>query len=106
MFHFLTETDDRRRYVAHMRRAVRLGGAAVIAAFALDGPGRCSGLPVARYSPETLGAEIGREFRLSESPQEQHYAIWNRAVVLATPCLRGPEALIYNFAVEELCDDM
>jgi SAM-dependent methyltransferase len=73
VFHFLTEAEDRRRYLAHMRRAVRPGGAAVIATFALDGPDRCSGLPVVRYSPETLSTEIGREFRLSESLHEQHH---------------------------------
>jgi SAM-dependent methyltransferase len=73
VFHFLTDAEDRRRYVAHMRRAVRPGGAVVIATFALDGPDRCSGLPVMRYSPETLSTEIGREFRLSESLHEQHH---------------------------------
>jgi SAM-dependent methyltransferase len=73
VFHFLTEAEDRRRYLAHMRRAVRPGGAAAIATFALDGPDRCSGLPVTRYSPETLSTEIGREFRLSEAFHEQHH---------------------------------
>jgi len=72
VFHFLTEAADRRRYVAHVRRAVGLGGGVVIATFALNGPDRCSGLPVVRYSPETLSAELGGEFRLSESLGEQH----------------------------------
>jgi len=72
VFHFLTAIDDRRRYVEHVRRAVKGGGAVIMAAFALDGPETCSGLPVVRYSPETLSAELGSEFRLVESQREGH----------------------------------
>ena len=71
-FHFLTDPDDRQQYVAHLRQAVTLGGAVLIATFALDGPATCSGLPVVRYSPETLGAELGSEFRMAESINERH----------------------------------
>jgi SAM-dependent methyltransferase len=73
VFHFLTDPDERRRYVGHMRRAVRPGGAVVMATFALDGPEKCSGLPVMRYSPEKLSAELGSEFRLEESLNEVHH---------------------------------
>jgi SAM-dependent methyltransferase len=73
VFHFLTDSDDRQRYVAHMRRAVRPGGAVVMATFALDGPEKCSGLPVVRYSAETLNAELGSEFRVAESLDEAHH---------------------------------
>jgi SAM-dependent methyltransferase len=72
VFHFLTERNDREAYVVRLRRAVRLGGALVIATFALDGPTRCSGLPVMRYSSETLSAQLGSEFRVAESVTEQH----------------------------------
>jgi len=51
-FHFLTAPADRARYVAQVRRAVRPGGFVLVATFADDGPTRCSGLAVARYSPE------------------------------------------------------
>lgn len=72
VFHFLTDASDRERYVEHLRRSLTPGGTAVIAAFALDGPERCSGLPVVRYSPETLAAELGAEFEVEESVREQH----------------------------------
>ena len=72
VFHFLTDASDRHRYVEHMRRAVTPGGAVVMATFAPDGPEKCSGLPVVRYSPETLSAELGSEFRVVESLLEQH----------------------------------
>ena len=71
-FHFLTEPADRARYVAQVRRAVRPGGFVLVATFADDGPTRCSGLEVARYSAEALHAELGAPFRLMASEREEH----------------------------------
>ena len=38
----------------------------ILAAFALDGAEKCSGLPVQRYSAAGLGAFLGSGFRLIE----------------------------------------
>jgi SAM-dependent methyltransferase len=73
LFHFLTSPVDRSRYVAQVRRAVRPGGFVLIATFALDGPVKCSGLEVARYSADGLQAEFGPEFRLAGSTREEHH---------------------------------
>ena len=51
-------------------------GTAIIATFALDGPDKCSGLPVARYSPEMLAAELGDPFRLIEWVPYTHTTPW------------------------------
>ena len=56
VFHFLTHAEARRSYIATAMRALRPGGSAIMATFALDGPTRCSGLDVVRYSPESLAA--------------------------------------------------
>lgn len=72
VLHFLTDAEDRRAYVGQVRYAVRPGGIVVISTFALDGPPRCSGLEVRRYSPEALLAEFGPGFRLIESNVEDH----------------------------------
>jgi len=72
VFHFLTNVADRAAYVAQVRRAVRPGGHVLVATFAEDGPSKCSGLPVARYSPETLHHEFAGGFELVESVREQH----------------------------------
>ncbi|MBI3567821.1 MAG: class I SAM-dependent methyltransferase [Gemmatimonadetes bacterium] len=76
VFHFLTARADRERYVMQVRHAVRPGGFVLVATFAEDGPQRCSGLDVARYSPESLHAEFGEAFRLVESEREQHRTPW------------------------------
>jgi SAM-dependent methyltransferase len=72
VFHFLTAAADRTRYVEQVRRAVRPGGFVIVASFGTDGPTRCSGLEVVRYSPETMHAEFGSGFRLLESVSEEH----------------------------------
>jgi len=72
VFHFLVHATDRRNYVAALQAALAPGGHVVIATFALDGPERCSGLPVVRYGPESLASELGEDFRLIESVPETH----------------------------------
>jgi ubiquinone/menaquinone biosynthesis C-methylase UbiE len=72
VFHFLTDASDRRRYVERARLAVRPGGHVLVATFAEDGPTRCSGLEVARYSPEALHAEFGEGFEILSSTREEH----------------------------------
>ncbi len=62
VFHFLTTEEQRLAYRSALEQAVAPGGTVVIGTFALDGPERCSGLPVQRYSPESLAAELGPAF--------------------------------------------
>lgn len=76
VFHFLTRAADRRAYVAQVRRALRPGGFALVATFAADGPSRCSGLEVARYSADALHAEFGDDFRLLSSDRQTHVTPW------------------------------
>jgi ubiquinone/menaquinone biosynthesis C-methylase UbiE len=76
VFHFLTDTADRARYVSQVQRIVRSGGFVLVATFAEDGPSRCSGLDVARYSATELHAEFGADFRVVESLREEHHTPW------------------------------
>ncbi len=45
----------------------------IVATFAEDGPTRCSGLPVERYSPERLLAQFGEAFTLVGQERETHH---------------------------------
>jgi len=76
VFHFLTEPGDRTAYIRALLAALEPGGHAVISTFALDGPEKCSGLPVVRYSAATLAAELGPELRLVAERDEQHRTPW------------------------------
>ena len=76
VFHFLTTAHDRARYKQHLGETLKPGGSAIIATFAPDGPDRCSGLPVQRYSPESLAEELGPAFELRESRAHVHSTPW------------------------------
>ena len=73
MFHFLTRPADRVAYVTLLNRTVSAGRHAVIATFAPDGPEKCSGLDVQRYSWLTLSTELGSSFVLLKSVPETHF---------------------------------
>lgn len=79
VFHFLTTEHERGAYRMHLGEKVKAGGHAIIATFALDGPERCSGLAVTRYSPATLAQELGAGFELIESRAHQHATPWGAA---------------------------
>ena len=72
VFHFLTEEDDRRRYVKTLRHALKPGGQVIIATFAPDGPEKCSGLPVMRHDAASIAATLGDGFTLIEQRDEHH----------------------------------
>jgi len=72
VFHFLTEAGDRDAYRRCLARAVEPGGSIIVATFAEDGPERCSGLPVQRYSVQQLQDELRDVARLLDSRREQH----------------------------------
>lgn len=72
VFHFLTDPADRQAYRQRLARGLRSGGHLIIATFALDGPEKCSNLPVQRYSPEALSAELGSDYTLVETLSEGH----------------------------------
>jgi SAM-dependent methyltransferase len=72
VFHFLTESEERERYLATLNEALVPGGHLIIATFALDGPTRCSGLEVQRYSLESLSRTLGSDYLLQETRSEAH----------------------------------
>src|SRR5215831_14227180 len=71
-FHFLTDPQDRLNYRDTVERALVPGGWLILATFAADGPERCSGLPVQRWSAGALAAEWGDGFELIEDLREEH----------------------------------
>ena len=73
VFHFLTNPADRQAYVEQVMRSVSPNGHVIIATFSEDGPEKCSGLPVMRYSHKTLHAEFGNDFLLVKHQKEAHH---------------------------------
>jgi len=80
-FHFLTDEKDRHAYVLRLEQALREGGEAIIGTFALNGPERCSGLPMMRYDSSGLTAVLGPKFRLLASREAERRTPWGASQV-------------------------
>jgi SAM-dependent methyltransferase len=74
--HFLTDESQRQAYVERLVRALVVGGHAIIATFALDGPEKCSGLPVARHDAASLSRLLGRSFDCLGTQRHDHETPW------------------------------
>lgn len=72
VFHFLTEPEDRERYIQTMTASLKPNGVALIGTFAEDGPSHCSGLPTMRYSAASLAIVLGNQFESLEHAYEDH----------------------------------
>jgi SAM-dependent methyltransferase len=72
VFHFLIEPAAQQAYIAAMSAALPRGAHAIMATFGLDGPERCSGLAVQRYSGATLLERMGEGYRLVDEVNERH----------------------------------
>lgn len=72
VFHFLTQAEVRAAYAERVMQALHPGGQLIIAALALEGLERCSGLPVVRHDAASIGAVLGPAFRVIESRRHEH----------------------------------
>ena len=75
-FHFLTDAADQSAYAERVKAAVRPGGHVIIGTFALDGPERCSGLPIVRHDAASLSAILGPDFRQIDERRHDHVTPW------------------------------
>jgi ubiquinone/menaquinone biosynthesis C-methylase UbiE len=72
VFHFLTDEEDRRRYIDLVLRSLKPGAHIIVASFSPNGPQKCSGLDVVRYSPSAISETFGGNFTMLDSMTETH----------------------------------
>ncbi len=72
VFHFMITPEAQASYRRALIAGTRPGSLVVMATFALDGPEKCSGLPVQRWSPEGLQSFLGDGFVLHGSQEQGH----------------------------------
>ncbi|WP_316368050.1 class I SAM-dependent methyltransferase [Candidatus Thiodiazotropha sp. CDECU1] len=72
VFHFLTDKSDRVRYIKALNLSLRPGGHLIIAAFAIGGPEKCSGLDIVQYDALKIAAELGEGYELVAHRDELH----------------------------------
>ena len=90
-FHFLTDAESRNAYVERAAAALKPGGHAIVATFAVDGPERCSNLPVRRYDAAALAAEFAPWFDAIDSAREDHTTPWGATQAFTYVVLRRTE---------------
>lgn len=72
VFHFLTPPQQRAAYRNALLQGLAARAHVIIATFSLDGPERCSGLPVQRYGVEQLADEFGELLSFVAARHERH----------------------------------
>ena len=66
VLHFLLEDAHRQIYRETLCNVLKPGGHAIIAAFAIGGATRCSGLDIYNYDSKSLAGFLGADFELRE----------------------------------------
>ncbi len=77
VFHFLTSPVERKKYVDILKKSLLPGGYVIMATFGPNGPQKCSGLEIVRYSPESLSKELGGSFKMEKQTVEIHKTPFN-----------------------------
>jgi SAM-dependent methyltransferase len=73
VFHFLIDSATQDSYIAALKQGTKPGSTVILSTFALTGPEKCSGLPVQRYSAETLAVRLGSDFEIYTKGTEKHH---------------------------------
>ena len=76
VFHFLTDQAHRRQYRRNLEALTGPGAHLVLSTFGPQGPDKCSGLPVRRYSAASMSEEFGERWELVEERMEDHPTPW------------------------------
>jgi len=77
VFHFITNNQEREKYLALLNSSLNKDGYLIIGTFSEDGPLKCSGLEVQRYSVEDLRKLLKEKFKFIDGFKEIHDTPFN-----------------------------
>tara|TARA_B100002052_G_scaffold247662_1_gene234164 strand:- start:6 stop:521 length:516 start_codon:yes stop_codon:yes gene_type:complete len=77
VFHFLNEENLIRKYIEIVEKNISENGHLIIGTFSENGPLKCSGLVVRRYSKKVLENLFNRNFKLFDSFYYDHVTPFN-----------------------------
>ena len=72
VFHFITNPEGIEKYISLCNEYINKGGNLIIGTFAEDGPLKCSGLEIKRYSVEQISDLFEESFELVENFKMLH----------------------------------
>ena len=67
VFHFITDVEGIKKYISLCNKYINKGGVLILGTFAEDGPLKCSGLEIKRYSVDQITDLFKETFELLES---------------------------------------
>ena len=77
VFHFITEKEGVEKYISLCDKYIEKGGKLIIGTFAEDGPLKCSGLEIKRYSINNLKELFEENFEFIEGFKKSHCTPFN-----------------------------
>ena len=72
VFHFITDSEGIKKYISLCNEYINKGGVLILGTFAEDGPLKCSGLEIKRYSVDQISGLFKETFELVESFKMLH----------------------------------
>lgn len=77
VFHFITDNKEREKYLDLLNSSLNKDGCLIIGTFSEDGPLKCSGLEVQRYSVKDLRGLLKPNFKFIDGFKEIHDTPFN-----------------------------
>ena len=72
VFHFLTDSKDRKKYISTLENSLVKGGYAIIGTFSTNGPKECSGYDIVQYDEPKFKKELSNNLELIDTKTETH----------------------------------
>jgi len=72
VFHFLTDATDRESYMSTLSKNLTPTGHAIIGAFSLNGPKKCSGLDIVQYDAAKIKSVLPQGLELEATTSDTH----------------------------------
>ncbi|MCW9031147.1 MAG: class I SAM-dependent methyltransferase [Gammaproteobacteria bacterium] len=72
VFHFLTDASDRESYMTTLDKNLAVNGRAIIGAFSLNGPEKCSGLEIVQYDADKMKSVLAHDLELVDTITDTH----------------------------------
>lgn len=76
-FHFLTNARDIETYITKLNSSLKPGGYFILGTFSENGPDKCSGIEIKKYSSEDMRKQFERDFEIVRLENLDHKTPWD-----------------------------
>ncbi|MCB7479862.1 class I SAM-dependent methyltransferase [Christiangramia sediminis] len=76
-FHFLTEDSQVENYISRLKTSLRSGGYFILGTFSENGPDKCSGIEIRKYSSMDLQELFEKDFEIVRLENLDHKTPWD-----------------------------